>query len=336
MTKPTDFALILSSFLSEYLPTQRNVSENTILSYCDTFRLLLTYCRDAESLLIEKLKIVDFTPKLINRFLDWLTAERGCGVSTRNQRLAAIHALFRYAQAESPHSLAVCQSILGVPFSKKTKQLMNYLSTDEMSRILNQPNLSNPHGRRDMCFLCLLYDTGARVSEIIALKVRDVRLENPAKVTLFGKGKKLREVPLLTNTTEHLTNYLREQRLTTPDTLDYPLFVNRQRNPLTRTGATYILQKYANAAGVETHVSPHTLRHSKAMHLLESGINIFYIKGILGHEDVATTEVYAKANVEMKRNALEKHASIVPTVSPATPAWANDADMLEWLKSFGK
>ena len=210
---------------------------------------------------------------------------------------------------------------------------MNYLSVDEMMKILGQPDLTTSNGRRDMCFLCLMYDTGARVSEIITLKVRDIRLDVPAKVTLFGKGSKMREVPLLENTTEHLREYFMEQRLTSPDKRDCPLFFNRQRKSLTRTGATYILNKYVEASGVETHVSPHVLRHSKAMHLLESGVNIFYIKGVLGHEDIATTEVYAKANVEMKRTALEKHASIIPAT---TPAYALDGDMIEWLKSFGK
>lgn len=333
MKKPTDFSLLLSSFLTDFLPLQRNVSKNTIASYCDTFRLFLTYCRDNEGMKIEKIKIADFTPKIVNGFLDWIVSERGCSVSTRNQRLAAIHSFFRYAQGETPQALAICQRVLGVPFSKKPKKLMDYLSVDEMTRILSQPDVATANGRRDMCFLCLLYDAGARVSEIIALKVRDVRLESPAKVTLLGKGNKIREVPLLEKTARHLREYLKEQRLTTPDKLDNPLFFNRQRSHLTRTGATYILKKYTEAAGVESHVSPHTLRHSKAMHLLEAGINIFYIKGLLGHEDIATTEVYAKANVEMKRNALEKHASIVPT---ATPAWAMDADTLEWLSRFGK
>lgn len=333
MKKPTDFSLLLSSFLTDFLPSRRNISKNTLLSYCDTFRLFLTYCRDNQSMPIEKIRMTDFSAKVVNGFLDWLVAERGCSLSTRNQRLAAIHSFFKYAQGESPQALAVCQNVLGVPFSKKTQQLMNYLSVDEMTRILSQPDVTNANGRRDMCFLCLLYDTGARVSEIITLKVRSVRLEAPAKVALFGKGSKMREVPLLENTTQHLREYLKEQRLTTPNKLDYPLFFNRQRKPLTRTGATYILKKYTEVAGVESHVSPHTLRHSKAMHLLESGINIFYIKGLLGHEDIATTEVYAKANVEMKRSALEKHASILPA---ATPAWVNDADTLEWLKSFGK
>jgi site-specific recombinase XerD len=333
MQKPTDFSLILSSFLTDYITTQRNMSENTISSYCDTFRLFLTHCRDIKSMRVEKIKMADFSASLVTGFLDWLVAERSCSLSTQNQRLAAIHALFRYAQTESPQSLVICQAILGVPFAKKPKKLMNYLSVDEMTGILSQPDLTTANGRRDMCFLCLLYDTGARVSEIIELKVRNVRLEHPAKATLFGKGSKMREVPLLENTTRHLSEYLKEQRLTTSDKLDHPLFFNRQRKALTRTGATYILKKYTSAAGVETHVSPHVLRHSKAMHLLESGINIFYIKGLLGHEDIATTEVYAKANVEMKRTALEKHATLIPAT---TPAHALDGDTIEWLKSFGK
>jgi len=280
MKKPTDFSLLLSSFLTEYLCSQKNVSKNTISSYCDTFRLFLTYCRDNQSMHIEKIQISDFSAEIVNRFLDWLVTERGCSLSTRNQRLAAIHSFFKYAQGESPQSLAVCQNVLRVPFSKSPKQLMNYLSVDEMTRILSQPDMANTNGRRDMCFLCLLYDTGARVSEIISSKVRDVRLESPAKITLFGKGKKTREVPLLENTTQHLREYLKEQHLTTPDKLDYPLFFNHQRKPLSRTGATYILKKYTEAAGVDSRVSPHTLRRTKAMHLLESGINIFYIKGL--------------------------------------------------------
>ena len=210
---------------------------------------------------------------------------------------------------------------------------MHYLTVDEMTRILALPDTTTSQGRRDLCFICLMYDTGARVSELIATKVRDVRLENPAKVTLYGKGRKFREVPLLSNTAKNLQQYLTEQKLTTPDKLDYPLFFNRQRKALSRTGATHILKKYALAAELEKCVSPHILRHSKAMHLLESGINIFYIKGLLGHEDIATTEIYAKANIEMQRAALEKHAVVLPQ---AVAPWVSDADTLDWLKNFGK
>ncbi len=333
MKKPTDFSLLLSSFLTEYLPLRVNVSKNTIASYCDTFRLFLTYCRDYQFMQIEKIQISDLPSKVVYGFLDWIVFERGCKLSTRNQRLAAIHSFFKYVQGELPQALAICQGVLAVPFVKSFKQLVNYLSVDEMIRILNQPDTESLSGRRDMCFLSVLYDTGARISEVLSLKVRDVRLESPAKITFLGKGRKAREVPLLENTAQHLHEYLKERNLTNPNKFDSPLFFNRQYKQLTRTGAAYILRKYTTAAGVESHVSPHTLRHTKAMHMLESGINIFYIKGVLGHEDVATTEIYAKANVEMKRAALEKHASIIPT---ATPAWALDADTLEWLKSYSK
>ena len=202
-----------------------------------------------------------------------------------------------------------------------------------MVRILEQPNTEKLQGRRDLCFISLLYDTGARVSEVTALKVRDVRLNNPAKVTFLGKGRKIREVPLLTITANNLRLYLDEQKLVTPDKLDHPLFFNRQRNHLSRTGASYILKKYTNAADIEKRVSPHVLRHSKAMHLLESGTNIFYIKGVLGHEDIATTEIYAKANIEIQRKALEKNAEIVPLISENIEY---DQDTIEWLKSFGR
>jgi len=333
MGKPTDFSRFLPSFLTEYLPSLQNVTENTISSYCDGLRLLLTFCRDERGMKAERLQIKDFSAELIKGFLVWVMEERKCGISTRNQRLAAIHSFFRYVMSESPKDMLVCHEILQIPFSKKEKPLIKYLSADEMTSILNAPDTSTLKGHRDLTFLSLLYDTGARVSEIISLKVRDIRLENPAKVILYGKGRKFREVPLLTNTAAHLKQYLTEQRLNTPDKLDFPLFFNKQRKALSRAGAAYILKKYTNDADVSTHVSPHVLRHSKAMHLLDSGINIFYIKGLLGHEDVTTTEVYAKASIETKRDALEKYSLAVPS---ATPAWAVDTDTIDWLKSFGK
>jgi site-specific recombinase XerD len=333
MNRTTDFSKALSSYLSEYLPSLRNVSKNTISSYCDTFRLLLTFCRDNRGMRIERLSVSDFSSELIRGFLSWLDKERHCGIATRNQRLAAIRALFKYVQAECPKEILVCQSIVQIPFSKHEKPTVNYLSIDEITDILKQPDTRTVSGRRDLCFLSLMYDTGARVSEIIALRVREIHLNAPPKVFLYGKGRKIREVPILTNTMKHLESYLAENHLTTPDKLDCPLFSNRQGRPLTRAGASYILKKYCESANIQSHVSPHVLRHTKAMHLLEAGINIFYIKGFLGHEDISTTEVYVKANVETQRAALERHSAILP---PAVPSWANDSDTLEWLKNFGK
>lgn len=333
MKKPTDFTKLMTTYLSSYLPLQRNVSKNTISSYCDTFRLLLTFLRDEKAMSIERLRIRDFSQGLIREYLVWLEQDRHCGISTRNQRLAALRAFFKYVEVENPEHMLLCQKIINIPYMKQEKTAVQYLSTEEMASILKQPDQFSSIGRRDLCFLSLLYDTGARISEILSLKVRDVHLSNPAKVILYGKGRKLREVPLLPNTVLHLQQYVTEHGLSAPERLDRTFFVNRQGNPLTRSGATYILSKYVQMAELDTHVSPHVLRHTKAMHLLEAGINIFYIKDFLGHEDISTTEVYAKASIETQRRALEKHSLVLP---PATPSWVTDTDTLEWLKALGK
>lgn len=333
MSKPTDFSMLLSSYLTEYLPSLRNVSKNTISSYCDTFRLLLIYCRDNCSIKVEKLTIASFSPALIKSFIKWLETERCCSTPTKNQRLSNIRAFFKYVQAEHPSEILICQKIIQIPFAKHEKPKIKYFSVNEMRKILEQPNISTAFGRRDLCLLSLMYDTGARVSEIISIRVRDVCLNAPSKVTLFGKGRKIREVPILTNTTKLLENYLEETRLNTHDKLERPLFTNRQGNSLTRAGVSYILKKYCDFAEIKSNCTPHVLRHTKAMHLLEAGVNIFYIKGFLGHEEISTTEVYAKANIEMQRSALEKHSV---NLSPAVPSWAKNSDTLEWLKNLGK
>lgn len=217
MRKPTDFTRLMTSYLGSYLPLQRNVSKNTISSYCDTFRLLLTFLRDEKSMSIERLRIQDFTPSLIREYLSWLGCDRHCGISTRNQRLAALRAFFKYVEVESPEHMLLCQKIINIPYTKKAQASVCYLTTEEMARILRQPDQSSRTGRRDLCFLSLLYDTGARVSEILSLKARDVHLSDPAKVILYGKGRKLREVPILPNTVLHLRQYMAEQGLSAPE-----------------------------------------------------------------------------------------------------------------------
>ena len=189
MRKPTDFTRLMTSYLGSYLPLQRNVSKNTISSYRDTFRLLLTFLRDEKSMSIERLRIQDFTPSLIREYLSWLGRDRHCGISTRNQRLAALRAFFKYVEVESPEHMLLCQKIINIPYTKKEQASVCYLTTEEMARILRQPDQSSRAGRRDLCFLSLLYDTGARVSEILSLKARDVHLSDPAKVILYGKGR---------------------------------------------------------------------------------------------------------------------------------------------------
>lgn len=337
--KQTDFSMTLSRFLSEYLPSRKNASSNTIHSYCDTFRLFLTYCQQEMNLKIEKLSFHDINVTLIEGFLDWLTNERHCALSTYNQRLAAIKSFLRYAQLENPAHLSNIQRAMDIPIQKVASTPINYLSVETVSNILAQPTQTTSAGRRDVALLTLLYDLGARVQELVSLSIKDIRLDNPSKVRLYGKGRKSREVPLMKQTQLIMQTYLDDQKGLRKLDSDSPLFVNRVGKRLTRAGVTYILKKYYEQAKLETpsipeSISPHVMRHSKAMHLLQAGINIFYIKDILGHANVSTTEIYAHADIEMKRTALN---SLDNSQIPAsTPAWAKDEDLLSWLKNYGK
>jgi site-specific recombinase XerD len=290
-----------------------------------TFSLLLGYCRDVKGIKIEKLTLTQFDRELITDFLSWLEAERGNSASTRNQRLAAIHAFCRFAQAEAPGALMQCQEVISIGMKKQQKPHIEYLSVDKLKKIFSEPDLHTRNGRRDLLLLSVLYDTGARVSELIELRVRDVRLDDFPIVRLNGKGNKMRQVPLMHKTADMLHDYLMENRMTSPQALDHPLFFNSRHEKFTRPGVTYILQKYADGAKV----TPHILRHSKAMHLLQAGVNIVYIRDILGHVDLKTTEIYARADTEMKRRAMEKtYKDLLPA---ATPNWTSDEGLMEWL-----
>jgi site-specific recombinase XerD len=197
--------------------------------------------------------------------------------------------------------------------------------------------LATVKGRRDAVLLSLLYDSGARAQELADLSVRDVRLESPAQVRITGKGEKRRTVPLMQSIVELLRDYLREQRLTDPQDGDKPLFRNRYGRHLSRSGIRYILEKYVEKTRLNRRtglpkVSPHTLRHTKAMHLLQSGNPLVVIRDFLGHADVKSTEIYARADMDMKRRALEKASDKSPT--PEVPFWNKDQDLLQWLRSL--
>jgi len=323
--KPTDFAKRLTDFLSVYLPGQQGVSVNTIRSYRDTFSIFLSYCRDVRSLKIERFTFSQINGDLVEDFLTWLESERGNSIATRNQRLAAIHAFFRYVQVEEPAHILLCQRILAIPVKKHRKPQIKYLSSANLKDILSKPDLKTQTGRRDLLLLSLLYDTGARVSELTGLKVRDVRLDEFPIVQLNGKGNKSRQVPLMKKTASMLRAYLSEYKLDAPTMLDHPLFFSRRYCKLTRPGVTYILQKYTD----DVKITPHILRHTKAMHLLQAGVNIIYIRDLLGHVDISTTEIYARADTEMKRAALENvYQDLIPQSSAN---WNSDTGLMEWL-----
>jgi len=335
----TDFARDIAGFLSRYLPGQRNLSTNTIASYRDAVKLFLVFCETDRKMKPDKIQISDISPELLTAYLGWLERERHCGVATRNQRLAAFKSFFHYVAAMQPEHLLNCQRILGLPMKKLARRPMSFLSPEGLHLLLSRPDTRTRKGRRDHALLVLLYDSAARVQEICDLRVRDVRLERPATVTLHGKGRKTRVVPLATKTASIVEAYLKERGwIGRSGALDFPVFINNRTGKLTRAGVAHILAKHVKSMSltdsqeVPSSVSPHCLRHSKAVHLLRSGVPLIYIRDLLGHVSVTTTEIYAKVDAEQKRKALEG-AYEVPS-QEVVPEWEGDRSLMAWLSEL--
>jgi len=335
--KPTDFSKQLTKFLSEYLSVQRNVSTNTIKSYRDTFKLLLCFSLE-NGLPVEKITMQELSAEYIKSFLSWLEVERNNSISTRNIRLSAIHSFFRYAQIESPESLYHYQQVLAIPIKNKNKRaIVKHLSADGIKLLLEQPDKNTARGRRDLALLSLMYDSGARVQEVIDLTVKDFTAGASSTLTLFGKGNKVRRVPIMKNTSTIVEKYIAENNLNLPYKSEYPLFTNPQNNKLTKEGVAYILGKYARTAHsvsekVPARVNCHMLRHSKAFHLLQAGVNLIYIRDFLGHSEIKTTEIYARADSETKRKALEN--AYPELVDSKLPDWSENDDLMDWLSQL--
>lgn len=310
--KHNDFANYFTNFFNKYLPGERGLSTNTIISYEDTFCLFLTFMNDTEHIKAERLRIEDITRQVVEHFLDWLECERRCSAQTRNVRLAALHSFVRYLQYEAPRFMDEWQKILAIPAKKTFKGTPCYASTDEIRLILAQPDTTTRQGRRDLAILSLLYDAGARVQEICDLTPEMVRLSSPSTLKIIGKGNKARIVPIMKEMSKILEIYMNENNLTKPETSCYPLFSNRRGDKLTRSGIAYILNKYIvatrneNPGVIPDGFSCHSMRHSKAMHMLQSDVPLIYIRDILGHSSVVTTEVYARVDGKKKREAIEK------------------------------
>ena len=334
--KTTDFARYLSTFLTDYLPKQRNTSQNTIRSYRDCFKLLLKFFESEKGISIDRIAMKDINRTLVLEFLSWLEKERGCSISTRNQRLAALESYFKYVSAENPELLYQMQQLSSIRIKTHPKPVIYYLSVDSMKKLLSVIDTSHPQGRRDLAMLSLLYDSGARVQELIDLKVGDVHLGKFPSVDVMGKGNKQRTVPITETTGTILTKYMHEFRLDLPEKHCTPLFLNKFHHKFTREGITYTLQKYASLAytldhGIPQKITPHILRHTKSMHLIQAGVDLVSIRDFLGHVDLSTTDIYAKTNVEEKRKALAKAENLI-TVE--MKSWNEDKDLIEFLNSI--
>ena len=332
----TDFAVCLRRFLTTHLAGLRGCSPNTVGSYRDTFKLLITYFRDEKSTPPGKLTLDCVDAAAITGFLDWLETSRHNSASTRNQRLAAISSFCTWMQTEDPARMACYQHILAIPAKKQAHPIVNYLTVEQTRLLLAQPDRSTRRGRRDATLLATLYDTAARVQELADLAVRDIRLQRPAIAALTGKGRKTRHVPLMDNTTAILAAYLAEHHLDKPGHDDHPVFFNQHGAKLSRGGIAWILHKYQAETGdpalAAAALSPHTLRHSKAMHLYEAGVPLPYIRDFLGHAELSTTEIYARASTEAKRKALE--SAYIDITTDDQPEWTQDQGLLDWLTNL--
>jgi len=343
METTTDFAKYLTKFFTEYLVGERGASSHTIRSYSDTFTLVLTYMDKVRHIAADRLTLTHFYRETVLDFLDWLQKERECTNSTRNQRLAALHSFFKYMQYEDARRLEQWQNILSIKVKKQERRSsINYLTIEGIKFLLEQIPGNTKEGRRNLALLALLYDSGARVHEIIDLAPSSLNLNKPCYVTLLGKGNKKRIVPLQNEQVKLLESYIKENHLDNPAYNQRPLFANNRCEKLTSSGVTYILNLYANNARIlkpdliPGKISPHTLRHSKAMHLLQSGVNLVYIRDILGHVSIQTTEIYARADSKQKREALEAaYTSIIP-VRVNEGIWEKDSKLKEWLKNLAK
>ena len=312
METTTDFARLLQGFFINYMALERGDSQHTIRAYRDTFVLLLEYMNKTCKISAENLKLKNLAKDIILGFLNWLQYSRNCSISTINLRFAAIRSFFVYMQYEDPTRILQWQSICTIKTKKTTRTSINHLSIDGVICLLEQIQTDSKMGQRDMTLLSLLYSSGARVQELISLTPYSIRFYKPYLIELYGKGNKRRLIPLDEKQISILHSYIIDFGLDRPEMEKYPLFHNCRGEKLTNPGVTYILLKYAAMARIAhpdlipIKISPHTLRHSKAMHLLQAGVNLVYIRDILGHVSIQTTEIYARADSKSKREALEK------------------------------
>ena len=334
--KQTDFAYYLSKFLSSYLTGTEGLSENTILSYRDTFSLLLNFIAVEKKLNINKITLSDLTKELILDYLDWLEISRKCKPTTRNVRLFAIRSFFKFLQFEYPDRFIEWQRIIMIPKKKTISKVVEYLSIEEVKALLEQPDINNKRGMRDQVMLSLLYEGGLRVQELIDLEIDDIRIDNPSVIKVNGKGNKVRVIPISNNLKMRIQTYISIRRK--EDCNNNVLFISKYKTRFTRAGVNYLLKSYYSkmieiGSFTNKKISCHSLRHSKAVNMLESGVNLVYIRDFLGHSSVQTTEIYARLNIEIKKKIMEEYSN--GEIENQEALWHNKDNLLDWLKNLG-
>ncbi len=335
-TYPNNLGRSLVHFFQDYLPAQRGMSAHTIRSYRDAIVLFLRFVTQHAGRPVDSLEIGDLRPDRVTSFLAQLEKERGNRVATRNARLAALHTLAKFLATEHPQHMGTLQAVLAVPFKRGARsEPMEYLEHDEVRGLLAAIDRSTAIGRRDYALFALMFNTGARVQEALDIRATDVRLDAPAQVRLTGKGNKVRVCPIWASTAQ-LLRPLCDAR--GPEGQVRPLFVNHRGEPLTRFGVRYLLRRYVDLASQEhsslrgKSIHPHSIRHTTAIHLLKAGVDFASISQWLGHASLNTTMVYARADLDLKRQALLQvfpDALAAPKVGNLTPARIG---LFDWLR----
>jgi site-specific recombinase XerD len=336
MSEKNFLSVWVKRFLLEYLISVRNLSRNTQHSYRDTFRLILPFLSEQVKKPIDKLEIDNVTQDRVKGFLSHLEFYRKCSVSTRNQRLAAIHAFAHFVGLNSPEHVEWCRQLRTIPFKKSKRTLITYLDKPEMDALLSAPDLSSSQGNRDHALLLFLYNTGARADEAAQSIIQDLSIAHAQKrdisiVTIRGKGNKLRRCPLWQKTAKTLEGFI------TGRAPSEHVFLNRCGEPLTRFGIHTMVKRYVEKilpqfpSMKQKRVSPHTIRHTTATHLLQSGVDINTIRAWLGHVSINTTNIYAEVDLEMKAKAL---ACCEPEHKAPQKRWRDDHDLMKFLNSI--
>ena len=328
------FATLLSNFFLRYLAVERGVSPHTTASYRDSMKLLLQYSAIQYKCSVDQLVIENFSAPVVLEFLAQLESKRSNTIRTRNARLAAIQTFFRYVVGQEPSLAALCSPIMAIPAKKAVHPILGYLNEKELGHLLAQVDRFSRHGERDYLLLTLLYDTGARIQELLDLRPCDLHLQAPSFARVWGKGRRERLCPLLPQSANLVRKFLSSHGRQLDE--KEPLIRNGRGNPLGRHGARYILLKHLRRAAnfmptlARAGISPHTMRHTKGMHLLQSGVPLVMVKDFLGHVDMKSTEVYVQADLEMKRKALE----LANGPCPKQPPLRLSSSLLNWLASL--
>jgi len=336
---PTNFARCVTRFLTSHLTGERNLSSETIRSYSMALKMYIGYLNSSAGIKPERVELKDITADSIKRFIVSMGESEGISPNTQNQRLSALKTFVRYAILEYPAFLQDGQRILAIPSKRSSMHEIVYMEKEAMKALLAVPDQTSARGRRDLAIMAMLYDTGARIQELIGLKVKDIRLVKPETVTLFGKGRKMRTVPIMAETAKIVESYMYDQRfLEQPSCKNLHLFFSTNRAQFTRPGITRILKRHfaiAKAANTKIlfprDIHPHAIRASKAIHLLESGVNIIAIRDFLGHTSVSTTQVYLRVNNKAKQDAITQ---AYPPLTGAVPAWRENSDLMALLKEL--